>query len=78
MRLEIFRRGDQVVLRRLDAGSFAFRRAVFAGRCLESATEIALAVDPFFDLLVALRTLLRDGLVVAFDIAPPRPKETAP
>jgi hypothetical protein len=78
VRLEIFRRGEQVVMRRLDAGGFAFRRAVVAGRCLESSTEIALQTDPFFDLLVVLRTLLRDGLVVAFDIAPPRPKETAP
>jgi hypothetical protein len=81
-RLEIFRRADQVVFRRLDAAAFAFLQAVAAGRCLESSTEIALAVDPFFDLLIALRSLLRDGLVVAFDIAPPRPapqiKETKP
>lgn len=83
VRLEIFRRGDQVVLRRLEPAALAFRQAVAAGRCLEGATETALAVDPFFDLLLALRTLLRDGLVVAFDIAPPRPsgpnpKETVP
>lgn len=77
-RLEIFRRADQVVFRRLDPAGFAFRRAVVAGRCLESSTEIALAADPFFDLLVTFSTLLRDGLVVAFDIAPPRPKETVP
>lgn len=75
VRLEIFRRADQVVFRRLDAAAFAFLQAVAAGRCLESATKIALAVDPFFDLLIALRTLLRDGLVVAFDIAPPRPSQ---
>jgi len=82
VRLEIFRRGDQMVFRRLGGAAFAFLQAVAAGRCLEASTEIALAVDPFFDLLIALRSLLRDGLVVAFDIAPPRPapqpKETQP
>lgn len=73
VRLEVFRRDEQIVLRRLDPAAFAFRQAVAAGRCLEGATEVALAVDPFFDLLLTLRTLLRDGQVVAFDIAPPRP-----
>lgn len=78
VRLEIFRRVDQVVFRRLEPAAFAFRHAVAAGRCLEGATETALAVDPFFDLLMALRALLRDRLVVAFDIAPPRSHPPTP
>lgn len=80
VRLEIFRRGDQVVFRQLDEATFTFQRTVAAGRCLQTATEAALAVDPFFDLLLALRSLLRAGLVVAFEIAPLRqvtpPQET--
>lgn len=62
-RLEIRQRGEEVVFCRLDAPQFTLRRALLAGETLESAAVAALAVDPMFDLAMALRRLLAEGLV---------------
>jgi hypothetical protein len=63
-RLEVYRLGDDVVFRALTAGTFAFRRALAAGRDLQGAAEAARLAEPAFDLTDALRELLDDGLIV--------------
>lgn len=70
VRLEVRRRGDVVGLRRLDAASFALRRALQAGRPLAEAGAAALAVEPGLYLAVALSTLLQDGVIAGHAIAP--------
>jgi hypothetical protein len=68
--LEIRQRGEEVVFRRLDAPEFILRRALLAGQTLESAAAAALVADPTFDLAMALRRLLGEGLVAGFSLAP--------
>ena len=68
-RLEIRQRGEEVVFCRLDAPQFTLRRALLAGETLESAADAALAIDPMFDLAMALRRLLAEGLVAGFSLA---------
>jgi hypothetical protein len=65
VRLEIRRRGDDVVVRALPAGSFAFRRALAERAPLERALEAALAADVSFDLAGELRAVLDEQLLVA-------------
>lgn len=65
VRLEIGRSGDDVVMRALDAGTFAFRHALAGGAVLEAAAVAALAADPGFDLAPALGDLFREGAVIA-------------
>jgi hypothetical protein len=67
-RLEIRRRGEEVVFARLDEPQFTLRRALAAGHRLENAVAAALATDPLFDLAMALRRLLADGLVAGFSL----------
>jgi hypothetical protein len=67
-RLEIRQRGAEVVFARLDAPQFALRRALAAGHRLENAAAAALAADPLFDLVLALRQLLAEGLVTGFSL----------
>jgi len=67
--LEIRQRGEEVVFRRLDAPQFILRRALLAGQTLESAAAATLAADPMFDLAMALRRLLAEGLVAGFSLA---------
>jgi len=62
--LQIFRRDDDVVFRRVAPGSFAFRRVLASGGELGDAVEAARAADPAFDPTAALRDLLDDGLIV--------------
>jgi hypothetical protein len=69
-RLEIRQRGEEVVFRRLDAPEFSLRCALLAGQTLESGAAAALAGDPMFDLAMALRRLLAEGLVTDFSLAP--------
>jgi hypothetical protein len=68
-RLEIRQRGEEVVFCRLDAPAFALRCALRAGETLESAVTAALAANPSFDLTLALRLLLAEGLVTGFSLA---------
>jgi len=67
-RLEIRQRGEEVVFARLDEAEFVLRRALLAGESLERAVAAALAADPVFDLAMALRSLLSEGLVTGFSL----------
>jgi Putative DNA-binding domain len=69
-RLEIRQRGEEVVFARLDEPQFTLRRALAAGHRMENALATALATDPLFDLALALRQLLEEGLVTGFSLAP--------
>lgn len=62
-RFEIRRRDRDVVFQSLDPALYAFRSALLAGRSMDLAASAALATDPFFDLAVALRHLLSDGII---------------
>jgi hypothetical protein len=68
VRLEIGRSGDVVRFHRARAGDFAFRSALGAGMSIARAAGLALAEEPEFDLAAALAALLREGVVVGFDI----------
>ena len=57
-----------MVFARLDEPQFTLRRALAAGHRMENALATALATDPFFDLALALRQLLEEGLVTGFAI----------
>lgn len=74
--IEARRQTGGIVLRRLDAATFAFRAEIVSGNALGQATEAALGRDPAFDLGGALADLFRDGAVVA--LTPPSRKETSP
>lgn len=76
-RLEVSRHGSDVLMRPLDAASFAFRQALAQGRALEAAAAAALAQAPDFDLARGLGDLFRDGAVVAVELSPPA-AEAAP
>jgi hypothetical protein len=67
--VELRRPDNEVELRLLDAGTFAFR-AAFAERApLAAAAEAALAVDSSFDTAGALARLFADGAIAAFELA---------
>lgn len=68
--LEIRQRGAEVVFCRLEAGEFELRRALHSGDTLEAAASASLARDPQFDLTMALRRLLSEGLIVSFSVQP--------
>jgi hypothetical protein len=68
--LEVRRSGEDVICRRLEPASFAFRAALSAGATLEAATEAALAEDAGFDLGQALPALFQEGAVASFGLAP--------
>src|SRR6266851_3152838 len=70
VRLEIRRRGPDVVFRALEGATFAFRQAIAAGATLDASTATAFAADARFDLGAAVADLFRDGAVVAFTLAP--------
>jgi Putative DNA-binding domain len=75
-RLEVRRRGEDVVCRRLEPAPWIFRSALVRGRTLEEAATVALALDPDFDLAGAVRVLLTEGLLT--DVAlPPAPAPDA-
>jgi hypothetical protein len=62
-RIEVHGARGAFRLTRLDAGSFAFRAALAAGRTIGDAAEAALAVDAELDPGAALRTMADAGLV---------------
>ncbi|HEX6218255.1 MAG TPA: DNA-binding domain-containing protein [Sphingomicrobium sp.] len=64
VRLQVRRRGDSVAIAPLTAAAFTFRRALAAGRPLETAANRALGRDHLFDLLAEVISLFRDGLVI--------------
>jgi hypothetical protein len=65
IRLEIRRRGDDVVFRPLPAGTFAFRRTLAEQAPLEHAVDAATAADVSFDLAAEIRAVLDERLLVA-------------
>lgn len=71
VRLEVSRCGEDVVLRSLDAATFAFRRSLAAGSTLQAATEEGLGADAAFDVKAAFAELFRCGMVVGFALALP-------
>ena len=72
-RLELSRCGEEVILRRLDAATIAFRQALADGATLKAATVLSLATDGRFDLATAIVDLFRDRAVVGFTLAPEAP-----
>jgi uncharacterized protein (UPF0276 family) len=62
--LELFHDGGSIRLRPLDEANFKFRQALNAGLPLAAADAAARDADVFFDLSRALRTTLRDGILV--------------
>jgi hypothetical protein len=64
-RIEIRRVGDDVVVRALPPGTFAFRAALAAGRTLQDAVERALDAEPGFDLASEIRALLDERALAA-------------
>lgn len=70
-RLEIRQRGDSVVFRRLEAEDFDFRKALNEGWPLEAVAASILERNRLFDLTMALRRLLGEGLVTGSRLAPP-------
>jgi len=68
-RLEIRQRAEEVVFSRLEAPELELRRVLLAGATLEEASAAALVAEPAFDLAMALRRLLADGLIVGFSLA---------
>lgn len=72
--IEVRRLGDDVVFRTLAPADFAFRAAVAGGSSLADAASAALAADPPFDLVVALRQLFAEGVPTAFSLVAPKKK----
>jgi hypothetical protein len=72
VRLEVSRLGEEVALRALSPGAFAFREALRVGASLETATKRSLAADEHFDLARAFADLFRDGAVTGVALAPLR------
>ncbi len=72
-RLQVRRADDRVLFRRIDAASFAFRRALAEGERLADATDAALRADPGFDLTAALRALVSERALAGYEIAPTDP-----
>jgi uncharacterized protein (UPF0276 family) len=62
--LELFHDGGSIRLRPLDEANFTFRQALRTGLPLAAADAVARGADLFFDLSRALRTALRDGILV--------------
>ena len=67
--LQIRRADDRVLFRRIDAASFAFRRALADGERLADAAEAALHADAAFDLASALRALMSEAVLVGCEIS---------
>ncbi len=71
VRLQVHRRGDRVSLKSLTECELAFLRALADGEPLADAADAALRMDLLFDLTAALGTLLEEGGVSSFRLAPP-------
>jgi len=69
--LQIRRAGERVLFHRIDAASFAFRRALADGARLSDATDAALGEDAAFDLASALRALVSEAALAGFEVARP-------
>jgi len=67
--LEVRRIGDDPVFRALDDATFAFRRALSEGGCLEVATFDALEAARDFDLTRAFRSLFAEHVPIGFSLS---------
>jgi hypothetical protein len=76
VRFAVRRHDRDVVFQSLSPALYAFRAALLAGRPIDAATRAALAADPLFDLAVALRHLLSDGIVTGLKF--PYPTQEKP
>jgi Putative DNA-binding domain len=76
IRLEVSRRGEDVVVRLHVAPTIAFRQALADGATLSAATVLSLASDDRFDLAAALGDLFGDGVVIDLAVAPHVPEAT--
>jgi hypothetical protein len=63
--LQVWRAGDDVVFRRLDPASRAFRHGLAETASLQAAAEAALAIDPETDLPSLIRALIDDAVLIA-------------
>lgn len=63
-RLEVRRRGDDVVFRTLAPADFAFRDTLARAGTLQDAVEAALSIDTAFDLVATLRALVEERALV--------------
>lgn len=68
VRLEVQRRHDDVVFRRLDAPTYEFRRGLADGCVLAAAAEAARMADDGFDLATALRDVFTDNVLTSFRV----------
>jgi hypothetical protein len=68
--LEVSRQGGDVVFQRLDAATFAFRRALAHGASLDEALERVFAIEPEFSPAGALGALFAEGAVAAATLPP--------
>ncbi len=71
VQLEVRRIGDDAVFRALDRPTYAFRRALAEGRCVEEAAAAALVLDDSFDLAAAFQALFAEHLPIDFAAADP-------
>jgi hypothetical protein len=69
--LQVYRRGDRVVITRIDQGRYAFLAALVDGVPLPQALEVGASADPMFDPAECLDLLFEEGLIV-------QPMPTAP
>ena len=69
----LWRDGGAVAMAALDAASHACIAALAAGRALDTAHAEGLAADAHFELAACLRSLLDQGLIVAFTHTGERP-----
>jgi hypothetical protein len=67
--LEIRRDGEAVFWRRLNLGTFAFRKSLADGRVVAGALMAASLCDPVFDPAAALRDVFAEGLVVGIAVS---------
>jgi putative DNA-binding protein len=70
VRLEIRRQDDAVTMRPLASVEHAFRSRLAGGETLEAVAAMTVAQDASFDLAAALRSLLDEGLIAGFTLAP--------
>lgn len=77
-RLEVRRFGEDVVLRSLDAASYALRAALARGASLEHAAAAARRADPDVNFALTLQQLLADGIVTSIGVPSPSTHAAGP
>ena len=70
VRLEIRRQDDAVTMRPLASVEQAFRSRLASGETLEAVAAAVTAQDAAFNLAAGLRSLLDEGLITSFALAP--------